>query len=131
MGRWTTSRTAVFNVAYHLIWCPKYRRPVLVDGVDLRLKELLIKKAKEMKLSIEKIEVMPDHVHIFIKCQPVDNPQWIVKNLKGYSSRFLRKEFPSLKSRLPCLWTRSYYCESVGHISEATVKKYIESQKDK
>jgi len=84
-----------------------------------------------MKMSIEKLEVMPDHVHIFIKCQPVDNPQWIVKNLKGYSSRFLRKEFPTLKSRLPCLWTRSYYCESVGHISEATVKKYIESQKDK
>lgn len=131
MGRWTTSRTAVFNVAYHLIWCPKYRRAVLVDGVDIRLKELLIKKAKEMKMSIEKLEVMPDHVHIFIKCQPVDNPQWIVKNLKGYSSRFLRKEFPTLKSRLPCLWTRSYYCESVGHISEATVKKYIESQKDK
>jgi putative transposase len=131
MGRWTTSRTAVFNVAYHLIWCPKYRRPVLVNGIDVRLKELLIKKAKEMKMSIEKLEVMPDHVHIFIKCQPVDNPQWIVKNLKGYSSRFLRKEFPTLKSRLPCLWTRSYYCESVGHISEATVKKYIESQKDK
>lgn len=131
MGRWTTSRTAVYNVAYHLIWCPKYRRAVLVDGVDVRLKQLLTKKAKEMKMSIEKMEVMPDHVHIFIKCQPVDNPQWIVKNLKGYSARFLRKEFPTLKSRLPCLWTRSYYCESVGHISETTVKKYIESQKDK
>lgn len=131
MGRWTTSRTAVYNVGYHLIWCPKYRRAVLVDGVDKRLKELLIKKAKEMKMSIEKIEVMPDHVHIFVKCQPTDNPQWIVKNLKGYSARFLREEFPHLKSRLPCLWTRSYYCESVGHISEKTVKKYIEEQKDK
>lgn len=128
--RWKTSRTAVFNVAYHLIWCPKYRRKVLVGEIENRIKVLLKQKAIEMGASIEKMEVMPDHVHLFIKCQPTDNPQWIVKNLKGYTSFMLRKEFPSLKSRLPCLWTRSYYCESIGHISEATVKKYIEEQKN-
>ncbi len=131
MGRWTTSRTAVYNIGYHLIWCPKYRKPLLVDGVDVRLKQLLLKKAKQMKATIETMEIMPNHVHIFIKCLPVDNPQWIVKNLKGYSSRFLRKEFSQLRTKVPCLWTRSYYCESVGHISARSVKKYIEEQKDK
>lgn len=129
--RWTTSRSAVYNIGYHLIWCTKYRKRVLVDGIDKRLKELLREKAKELNVKIEKMEVMPDHVHLFVKCEPTDNPQWIVKNLKGYSSKFLREEFPQLKKRLPCLWTRSFYCESVGHISETAVKKYIEDQKNK
>lgn len=73
---------------------------------------------------------MPEHVHLFIKSNPVDSPHFIVQQLKGYTSRILRQEFPSLKSKLPTLWTRSYYCESVGHISEETVKKYIENQKN-
>jgi len=128
--RWKSSAKAKFNIGYHLIWCPKYRRKVLVDGVDIRLKELLIEKSKQMNVVIENMEVMPDHIHLFVKCQPVDNPQQIVGQLKGYASRYLRAEFPKLKSRLPCLWTRSYYCESVGHISEATIKKYIEEQKN-
>jgi putative transposase len=74
---------------------------------------------------------MPDHVHIFIKTTPNDSPIFIVSQLKGYSSSMLRKEFPKLKSRLPTLWTRSYFCESVGHISQATIKKYIIEQKNK
>ncbi len=129
--RWKTSRTATYNIAYHLIWCPKYRRTVLVGDVEKRIKVLLNEKAADIGLNIESMEVMPDHVHLFVKCQPTDNPQWIVKNFKGYSSRILRMEFPHLRKRLPCLWTRSYYCETVGHISEASIKKYIESQKNK
>lgn len=129
--RWKSSAKAKFNIAYHLIWCPKYRRKVLVNGIDVRLKELLIEKAKDMNIVIENMEVMPDHVHLFVKCNPTDNPQQIVGQFKGYASRYLRLEFPKLKSRLPCLWTRSYYCESVGHISEATIKKYIDEQKNK
>lgn len=73
---------------------------------------------------------MPDHVHIFIKTKPTLAPHYIVQQLKGYTSRILRKEFPKLKSRIPTLWTRSYYCESIGHISEETVKKYINDQKN-
>ena len=130
-NRWKSSVKAKYNIAYHLIWCPKYRRSVLVAGVDVRLKELLIEKAKDMGVIIENMEVMPDHVHLFVKCSPIDNPQQIVGQFKGYASRYLRAEFPKLKSRLPSLWTRSYYCESVGHISEATIKKYIEEQKNK
>jgi len=129
-NRWRRNRNTVYNIAYHIIFCPKYRRRVLVGDVEVRIKELLHEKANEMGLMIENMEIMPDHVHLFVKCEPTDSPQYIVKNLKGYSSRFLRLEFPSLKRRLPCLWTRSFYCESIGHISEATIKKYIEEQKN-
>lgn len=129
--RWTHSNKAIFNIGYHIIWCPKYRRRVLVDNVESRLKQLLFEKAGQISVSIENLEVMPDHVHIFVKCSPVDSPHFIVQQLKGYTSRILRKEFKHLKSRLPTLWTRSYYCESVGHISEHTIKKYIEDQKNK
>ena len=127
--RWKTSRCTVYNVGYHFIWCPKYRRKVLVGNVADRLKALFVKKATEIGVEIVSMEIMPDHVHLFIKASPVDSPHWIVQQLKGYSSRVLRSEFPSLKSRLPSLWTRSYYIESVGHISEETVLKYIEEQK--
>lgn len=129
--RWTKSKTSVHNVAYHLIWCPKYRRKVLIEKVEKRLKQLLKQKAKENDWRIETLEIMPDHVHIFVKANPVASPHWIVQQFKGYSSNILRKEFPELKSKLPTLWTRSYYCESVGHISEDTIKKYIEDQKGK
>ena len=129
--RWTHSNKTIYNIAYHLIWCPKYRRKVLVDKKENRLKELLFKKSQEIQISIEKMEVMPDHVHLFVKASPIDSPHWIVKQLKGYTSRMMRLEFPELKSRLPTLWTRSYYCESIGHISEDTIKRYIEEQKSR
>ena len=127
--RWTTSNKAVYNIGYHLIWCPKYRRKILVDKVEVRLKELLISKAIELDLVIDAMDVMPDHVHLFVKAQPIHSPHYIVQQLKGYTSFVLRNEFPKVKSRLPSLWTRSYYCESVGHISEDTIQKYIEQQK--
>ena len=128
--RWKRSNKSVFNVGYHLIWCPKYRRNVLVGSVETRLKELFVQKAGELGTSIEKMEVMPDHVHLFVKADPTMSPHFIVQQLKGYTSRTLRQEFPTLRSRLPTLWTRSYYVESVGHISESVIKKYIEDQKN-
>ena len=70
-GRYTASRHCVYNISYHLIWCPKYRRPVLIDGVDTRLKELLNEKAAELDIRIESMEVMPDHVHLFLKSNPI------------------------------------------------------------
>lgn len=128
--RWKHSRTTVYNLGYHLIWCPKYRRSVLVDEVETRLKELLNKKANELDIEISKMEVMPDHVHLFVKTLPTQAPHYVVQQFKGMSSRILRKEFPKLKSRIPTLWTRSYYVESVGHISKDTVEQYIEDQKN-
>ena len=129
--RWKTLNHAVYNCSYHLIWCPKYRRKVLVNGIDVRLKILLKEKATSHGWLIEKMEVMSDHVHVFIKATPHDAPVYIVAQLKGYTSRILRAEYPKLKSRLPSLWTRSYYCETIGHISEKTIKKYIDDQKTK
>ena len=121
--------TSVVNINYHIIWCPKYRRKVLVDGVDTRLKEVLVHIAEESGCAIATMEVMPDHINIFLKGTPTIPIHLIVKNLKGKSSRILRAEFPHLKRRLPCLWTRSYYCETIGCINEETIKKYIENQK--
>lgn len=127
--RWTHSNKAVFNIGYHFIWCSKYRRKVLIGDIEARLREMLVLKAKEIGVEIQSLEIMPDHVHLFVKSSPVASPHWIVQQLKGYTSNALRKEFRMLKSKLPTLWTRSYYCESVGHISEDTIKKYIGDQK--
>lgn len=120
----------VYKNQFHVIFCPKYRRPVLVDGVDVRLKEILLEKAAELDVKILSIEIMPDHVHLFISFDPRLMLHKIIKILKGSSSRILREEFPSLKSRLPSLWTRSYFSCSVGHIGEAAVRRYIEEQKN-
>ena len=121
---------SVVNINYHIIWCPKYRRKILVDGIDARLKQILPELAAEIDCSIESMEVMPDHIHIFIKATPLIPVHLIVKQLKAHSSRILRSDFPQLKSRLNTLWTRSYYCESIGCISEETIRRYIENQKN-
>lgn len=131
MERWKSGTNCIFNVGYHLIWCPKYRRQVLVGEVEKRLKKVMETKAKELGVDIISLEIMPDHIHLFVKCKPTFAPHQLVKQFKGNSSRILRTEFPHLKSRIPTLWTNSYYCESVGHISEETIKKYIDDQKNK
>jgi putative transposase len=130
-NRWTVGNTVVYNCGYHLIWCPKYRRKVLVGDVEERLKELLQEKAERLGLRIEQAEIMPDHVHLFVKAPPTLPPHYIVGQLKGYSSRILRQEFDQLRSRLPSLWTRSYYVETVGDISDQTIQKYIADQKNR
>jgi len=127
-SRWTLSNKSVYNIGYHLIWCTKYRRKILADGVDIRLKELLTEKAVAILVNIESMEIMPDHVHLFVKSSPVHSPHYIVQQLKGFSSNILSKEF-QLHRKVPSLWTRSYYCESVGYISEDTIRSYIEDQK--
>lgn len=129
--RWKTSNTTVYNIGYHLIWCPKYRRKVLTGDIKKRLTILLKEKATDVGIDIKKMEIMLDHVHLFVKASPIDSPHYIVQQLKGYTSRSLRDEFKELRRKLPTLWTRSYYCESVGNISEETIKKYIENQKGK
>lgn len=127
---YTHKKGIVYKNQFHIIFCPKYRRKVLVNGVDERLKEILFGIAREKDVEIKALEIMPDHVHIFIDFDPRITLHKIIKDFKGISSRILREEFPFLKSRLPSLWTRSYFVCSIGHISEETIKKYIENQKN-
>jgi putative transposase len=129
--RYASNAGAVFSLKYHVVWCPKYRRPVLVDAVASRLRDLLGTKAEELGMTIHALEVMPDHVHLFVESDPTRCMAEIVNRLKGYTSRVLRQEFPGLRSRLPTLWSRSYYAGSVGHVSSATVERYIANQKGK
>ena len=130
-SRYAQNAGAVFSLKYHVVWCPKYRRPVLEGAVADRLKALLAEKAAELGLTIHALEVMPDHVHLFVEGDPTRCVAEIVNRLKGHTSHVLRGEFPSLRSRLPTLWSRSYYAGSVGHVSAATVERYIAEQKGK
>lgn len=120
----------VYKNQYHIIFCPKYRRKVLTNGIDEDLKAILYDIAKEKNVQIKSIEIMPDHVHLFIEFDPRLLLHKIIKDFKGRSSRLLREKHPQLKSRLPSLWTRSYFCCTVGHISEDTIQRYIKNQKN-
>lgn len=128
-SRYAKNAGAVFSLKYHVVWCPKYRRPVLTAPVDARLKELLSEVAEEQGMTVLATEVMPDHVHLFVEADPTLCVAEIVNRFKGRTSRLLREEFPSLRSRLPTLWSRSYFAATVGAVSEATIKRYIEAQK--
>jgi putative transposase len=128
-SRYSHNAGVVFSLKYHIVWCPKYRRKVLAGEVETRLKNVLLAVSAQYGVLIEVMEVMPDHVHLFVSADPTRCVAEIVNRLKGASSRILREEFPHLKSRLPTLWSRSYYAGTAGHVSEATVKKYIENQK--
>lgn len=124
-----SNNNVVYSCKYHIVWCPKYRRKVLVDGVDVRLKELIQSIAEEIQVDILEIEIMPDHVHILLEVDPQYGVHKAVKHLKGKSSRILRQEFPWLRSRIPTLWTNSYFCSTVGGAPISIIKQYIENQK--
>ena len=129
--RYARNAGAVFTLKYHLVWCPKYRRKVLTGRIEVRLRQLLAEVADEKGMMFHAMEIMPDHVHLFVESDPTLCVAEIVNRLKGRSSRVLRQEFPTLRSRLPTLWSRNYYAGTVGQVSRATVKRYIESQKGK
>lgn len=131
MTQYIHKKGIVYKNQFHIIFTPKYRRKVLIGDIEARLRELFIQIATENDIDLKSFEIMPDHVHLFVEFDPRMSTHIVVKKFKGITSRILRDEFPSLKSRLPSLWTRSYFCCSVGHINEAAIKKYIESQKNK
>ena len=114
---------------YHVIFCPKYRRKILKDGKDIRLKELFLETAEKHDFEIIDMEVMPDHVHLLISCNPRYGIIDCIKNLKYESARALYQEFPDIKRRLPCMWTRSSFVATVGSVSLDVVRQYIENQK--
>jgi putative transposase len=119
----------VFSLKYHFLWCPKYRKPVLTGPVQKRLRRLLQEKTAELGATVHALEIRPDHVHLFVESNLRLAPAHLAAQFKGCASKILREEFSWLRSRLPTLWSRSYYVGSVGTVSQATVKNYITQQK--
>jgi len=125
---YTRDEHRVHLIIYHLVWTPKRRKPVLVNAVTNRCKEIINIKCKEKGWEILELAVQPDHIHLFLKVWPSDSPADVVKEIKGITSHNLRKEFPHLL-KLPSMWTRSYFSATAGNVSTETIKKYIEAQK--
>lgn len=125
------ARTCVYNVNYHIVWSVKYRKAVLKGGIDEALKEMFKQIAAEKDFTIQAMEVMPDHVHIFASSHPKIAPSYIVKMLKGISGRWLMMRYPELKQQLwkGNLWNSSFYVETIGSVSEKAIQMYIERQK--
>jgi putative transposase len=129
--KYKSNLNVVYSCKYHVIWCPKYRRSVLVKGVDVRLKEIIQAVAAECNSEILELEVMPDHVHLLVEVDPQFGIHKLIKLMKGRSSRLIREEFKWIKSRLPTLWTNSYFVSTIGGAPLEVVKQYIEQQKHK
>ena len=119
-----------YSCKYHVVWCPKYRRKVLDGNIDSRLKELVYEIADDIQVDIIEMEIMPDHVHLLMEVDPQFGIHRAVKAIKGKTSRLLRSEFRTLRSRLPSLWTNSYFVSTVGGAPLEVIKQYIENQKN-
>ncbi|MFF5243042.1 IS200/IS605 family transposase [Streptosporangium sp. NPDC000095] len=125
-----SNNNVVYRCTYHVVWCPKYRRDVIKGDVDTRLKEIIREVCVERDTPIAELETMPDHVRLLVTCDPQYGIHRLVKQIKGRSSRLLRTEFPHLKSRMPTLWTNSYFVATVGGATLEIVKRYVENQRN-
>jgi putative transposase len=125
-----SNNNVVYSSKYHVVWCPKYRRKVLVDKIAKRLEEVIRKTASRYRAEVIALEIMPDHVHLLVEVDPQFGIHRLVKNIKGVSSHVLRKEFDTLRSRLPSLWTNSYFVSTVGGAPLEVIKQYVENQKN-
>lgn len=114
---------------YHFVWCPKYRRKILEGKIRKRLDELIRQKAADMNCEVISLAIAEDHTHLFIRAEPIISPNQLIGQIKGFTSKILRYEFPDLRSRLPTLWTRSYFVSTHGHVSDKLIQKYIEEQR--
>ena len=130
MAEIRSNNNVVYRCAYHVVWCPKYRRPVIEGDVDIRLKQVIREVCDERECHLIELETMPDHVHLLVECDPQYGIHRLVKGIKGRSSHLLRDEFPSLKSRLPTLWTNSYFVATVGGAPLEIVKHYVANQRN-
>ena len=122
------SSNVVYSAKYHVVFCPKYRRSVLVGNIETRFKQIASELARERGFDILEMEVMPDHVHLALDVDPSYGITKVIGQIKGRSSRILRQEFASLRT-LPALWTHSVFISTVGGAPLATLKTYIQEQK--
>ena len=123
------TKHVTYKIAYHFVWCPKYRRKVLVEAIASRLEQIIREVCQEHEAEVLSLDVQPDHVHLLVECDPQFGIHRLVRLIKGRSSRFLRQEFPRLKTRMPTLWTNSYFVSTVGGAPLLVIKQYIEGQK--
>ena len=124
-------RTSVCNINYHVVWTVKYRRKILTSEIESYLKELVQQIAKEKGFTVQLFECgNQDHVHCFITAPPKLSVTTIVKYLKGITGRKLFEQYPNIRNQLwkGQLWNHSYYCETIGSVSEENIKRYIERQ---
>jgi putative transposase len=127
--KYKSNNNVVYSCKYHVVWCPKYRRKVLTGEIETRLKEVITNTCLEIKVDIFEMEIMPNHVHLLIEVDPQYGVHKAIKQIKGRSSFLLRKEFKSLTTKLPTLWTNSYFISTVGGAPLSIIKQYIENQK--
>ena len=124
-----SNNNIVYSCKYHVVFCPKYRRKVLVGDVEARLKELICQICYDNEIDLLEMEVMPDHVHLQLEVAPQLGIHKAIKLIKGRTSHILRSEFKHLTTKLPTLWTNSYFVSTAGGAPLGIVKQYIESQK--
>lgn len=118
----------VHLIVYHLIWCPKRRKPVLAGPVAKDCKKLIETKCADQGWEIVELAIQPDHIHLFVRVWPTTSAAEVLKEVKGVTSHDLREKYPQLR-KLPSLWTRSYFAATAGNVSADTIKRYIEAQK--
>ena len=124
-------RTVVYNIGYHIVWSVKYRRSVLLGEVAESLRQILGDVCVDKGFILEELDIMPDHLHVFVRAKPKFSAMYIYKMLKGISGRKLLLKHPEIRMQLWSghLWNPSTYVETVGHISEKIVRRYIQDQK--
>lgn len=125
-----TNNNVAYQCAYHLVWCTKYRRDIIQDDIETRLKQIIREVCAEHDAPILELETMPDHVHLAVTVDPQYGIHRLAKAIKGRSSRVLRQEFPTARTRVPTLWTNSYYVATTGGAPLETIKQYIRNQKN-
>lgn len=125
------TRNSIYNLNYHIVWIPKYRRKLFTGQMELRLGEIIRESCIRNGISVLALEIMPGHIHLFVSAPPRWSPSEIVNIIKGYSSRKMRQEFLQLKKMIKDkLWTRTYFIGSAGTVTSETIKKYIAEQKN-
>lgn len=125
--------SAVYNINYHFVWCPKYRKPILKGKLAKTLRQILETVCASKNWELLELNIQPDHIHLFLNAPPYENPTGIIKVLKGVSALQIFKAEPTLTAKLRKghLWSPSYYVGTAGHVSASTIQKYIQNQEKK
>jgi len=118
----------VHSSLYHIVWCPKYRKPVLTDAVAQDLERIIRELAEEKGVDIMQLMMRPDSIEVLADIPPRYGVGEFVKNAKGRSSRFLRSNYDHLRRLLPTLWTHSYFVATITTVDASAVSRYIENQ---